>query len=120
MDQNKRKFPRVQYPCSLTIWQKKGFDTIMANTLNLGAGGLLVQLDQSLMIGAKVEIKIDFSKEESLHCMGLVLRCQENREDRQGDNFKYNTAIIFEGLDEEKVAHLKRVVDKILTSERND
>jgi len=116
---NKREFPRANYPCSLTLWQGNSFATIMTKTANIGAGGLLVYLNQSLMIGAKVEVRIEFSKEESLECNGIVIRCHENFKDSENSNGSYSVAIIFEGLEESKVVYLKEVVEKILTRERN-
>jgi hypothetical protein len=118
-DQNKRKFPRATYPCSLTLWRGGDFETIMATTSNIGAGGLLIHMDHSFMIGAKVEIKIDFSNEE-FHCNGLVLRCQPNRENVDEQSGMYSVAIVFEGLDEQKAAYLRNLVDKLFERESNN
>jgi hypothetical protein len=117
---NRRAFPRANYPCSLTVWQNSDFGTIIANTSNIGAGGLLVYLNQGLMIGAKIEIKIDFTKTESFECIGLVLRCQESQKEIEDQKNYYAVAIIFEGLDEAKVARLKTLVEKLLTYENKD
>lgn len=116
-DQSNRKFPRANYPCSLTLWLGNDFGTIMANTANIGAGGLLVHLSQSLMIGAKVEIKIDFANDESFRCTGLVLRCQKNKEEDEEYRSPYSVAIVFDGLDENKLRTLQSIVEKLLTSE---
>ncbi len=117
LSENKRKFPRVNYPCSLTIWQGSGYDTIMTNTSNLGAGGILVHINQGMMIGAKVEIKIDCLKEASFECNGLVLRCHQNRESMEDSGETYSVAIAFEGLDEKRALQLKEVIEKFLNSE---
>lgn len=114
-EQNNRKFPRANYPCFLTLWQGSDFGTVMANTANIGAGGLLVHLSQGLMIGAKVEIKIDFAKEESFRCTGLVLRCQKNKDEDEEPRSPFSVAIVFEGLDEPKVAFLKKTVDQLIS-----
>ena len=114
-----RKFPRANYPCSLTLWQGHNFGTIMANTANIGAGGLLVHLSEGLMIGAKIEIKIDFEKQESFRCVGLVLRCQKNREDPDEYRSPYSVAIVFDGLEESKQVFLQELVNKLLKTESN-
>ncbi len=113
-DANKRRFPRANYPCSLTIWQEGGLDTLLANTANIGAGGLSVHLDQRLEIGLKVDIRVDFSKTETFQCCGRVLRCQENQP--SGSPKFYAVAIVFEGLDEEKVFYLKKQVERLRVS----
>jgi hypothetical protein len=115
-NQNKRKFPRAQYPCSLTLWQGSSFGTISSNTANIGAGGMLIHLDQGLMIGAKVEIEINFEKNKTFQCTGLVLRCQQNRE-FEDQKSQFSVAIVFEGLEESKVAYLKEIVEQLLVNE---
>lgn len=92
----------------------------MTNTANIGAGGLLIFLNQSFMIGAKVEIRIEFSEKESFHCNGLVLRCQQVKEDPDEQKGEFSVAIVFEGLDEPKVAYLKNLVDKLLDNESSN
>lgn len=117
---NKRRFPRVNYPCFLTIWQKNGRDTLLAHTVNIGVGGLLVYLDQPLGIGLKVDIKVNFPHVESFHCGGKILRCQQQQQQQTpGLQRIYNVAIVFEGLDEEKVSFLKKQVEKLLILENN-
>ena len=114
---NKRKFPRARYQCSLTILKGNLFNTITVNTANLGAGGFLVHLDQGMMIGAKVEIKINFSETQFFECNGLVVRCHENRIDPEENTGPFSVAIAFEGLDEKKVSYLKETIEKLLISE---
>jgi len=116
-DAQNRKFPRANYPCFLTLWLGNDFGTIMANTANIGAGGLFVHLSQGLMVGAKVEIKIDFAKDESLRCTGLVLRCQKNKEDDDEYRAPYSVAIVFDGLDEAKQTKLKQIVEDLIKNE---
>ncbi|MBI3601785.1 MAG: PilZ domain-containing protein [Candidatus Omnitrophica bacterium] len=108
VDQNKRKFPRANYPCSLTIWQENNFETILADTVNIGAGGFLVYLNQRLTVGAKAEVKIDFFKGMSLKCFGSVLRCEEN------EKKLYAVVIVFEGLSESQIATLQGLVAKLM------
>jgi len=109
---NQRKFPRANYPCSLTIWQQNGFETILANTVNIGAGSLLVYLNQRLTAGAKVEIKIDFFKGTPFKCFGSVLCCEEN------ENKLYAVVIIFEGLSETQTVTLQGLVAELINLEK--
>ena len=119
-EQNRRKFPRAHYPCFLTLWQGKSFDTIEATTANIGAGGVLVHSPQGIMVGAKVGLKIDFSKKDPFQCEGLISRCQKNREDPDEFSASYSVAIVFEGLNEPKVSYLKELIEKLITSESNN
>jgi len=61
-DENRRKYPRVNYPCQLTIWLTDGSnETIMANTTNIGIGGLCVHLHQEIVVGTKLDIQLTFA-----------------------------------------------------------
>ena len=91
---------------------ENNFGTILANTANIGAGGLLVHLNQKLAIEVKVEVRIEFSKAEIFQCFGRVLRCHEDQS--SGEKTFYAIAIAFEGLDEAKIAYLKGRIDKLL------
>jgi hypothetical protein len=101
----------------LTLWQNGSFETIMTHTSNLGAGGVLIFIDRSFMIGAKVEVRIDFSTDQVFECNGMVLRCQHNREDFGEQKGIYSVAIAFEGLDEPKVVYLKELIEKLIEDE---
>ncbi|MBF0490755.1 MAG: PilZ domain-containing protein [Candidatus Omnitrophica bacterium] len=114
---NQRKFPRAKFPCSLTMWQDRDQGIVMANTANIGAGGLMVYLDQGLMLGAKVDIKVDFSKGQSFRCAGTVLRCEYKADSSQDIKSPYCVAIVFEGLNDQKTDQLKAVIEKLLTQE---
>ncbi len=108
---DKRKFPRAVYPCSLTIWQENRFEAILAHTTNIGTGGFLVYLNQRLTVGVKVEVKIDFLKGTFLKCFGSVLRCEENK------NKLYGVVIVFEGLSESQTIYLQGLVAELINSE---
>ena len=67
MTDNKRKFARVNYPCSITVWRDEGYtDVIMANTANISAGGICVYLNQILPIEIKIEDKAPCSISQQL------------------------------------------------------
>ena len=79
----------------------------------------MVYLDQSLMIGAKVEIRIAFSQEEAFDCNGIVIRCQKNLQDPDNPKESYAVALTFDGLEESKLSCIKETIEKILTQENN-
>ncbi len=61
-DSNRRKYPRANYPCQLTMWLANGTnETILANTSNIGLGGLCVHLNQGIDLGTKVDIQLNFT-----------------------------------------------------------
>lgn len=116
-ERNQRKFIRVTYQCSLTLWEKGGFSTIMANTVNIGVGGILVNLDRGLMVGAKVDIKMDFPNKTVLECCGRVQRCKEYTEQEDISKNFFSVAIVFEDLNESQKLLIKTQVDKFLSQQ---
>ena len=113
-DDNKRKFPRADYPCSLTVWRQGGDqDVILAHTANIGAGGLAVHLNQKLPVGATLDIRIDFpSHSTPFKCKGRVVRCEESA-DAEGKPF-YVVGVEFEAMDEVKQAYLQGAVSDLI------
>jgi hypothetical protein len=113
-DANRRKYPRANYPCQLTIWPDNGpMETILANTSNVGIGGLCVHLNEAVQVGTKVDIQLHFAKTTTpFKCCGLVVRCEQ-----ESDQF-YNTGIQFENLDELKYAFLNGKVSEIIRIEQ--
>ena len=114
-DSNRRKFPRANYPCQLTIWLTNGSnETILANTSNIGLGGLCVHLNRALFdVGTKVDIQINFSGTTTpFKCHGTVVRSM-----RESDKY-YNTGIEFEPLSELKYSFLDGKISEIIGLEQ--
>jgi len=113
-DDNRRKYPRANYPCHLTMWFSNGSnETIFANTSNLGSGGLAVHLHQDVELGARVDIELNFlDMSTSFRCQGVVVRSQ-----RINDKF-YNIGIQFEPLGEIKYAFLEGRVSELIELEK--
>jgi len=113
-DANKRKYPRANYPCQLTIWMPKGFnETILANTSNIGLGGLCVHLNQSVSVGTKVEVLLSFANSTTpFKCSGVVVRSMQ-----ESDKF-YNVGIEFAPLDELKRAYLEGKISDLINLEK--
>ena len=113
-DTNKRKYPRANYPCQLTIWTANGSnETILANTANIGIGGLCVHLNQRIDLGTKVDIQLNFTNTTTpLKCQGVVVRADQGK-----DKF-YNTGIQFEPLSELKHAFLDGKISELIELEK--
>ncbi len=113
LSNNRRKYPRANYPCYLTLWVASGMqETILANTSNIGVGGLSVHLNQSVRVGTKVDIQLLFSNTTTpFKCSGVVIH--------SGSESKkfHNVGIQFEPLGEIKTAFLEGKVSEILALE---
>ena len=113
-DSNRRKYPRANYPCQLTMWVINGpNETILANTSNIGLGGLAVHLNQSFEVGTKVDIQLNFTNPSTpFRCKGIVVRSFKDN-----DKF-YNIGIVFEPMGDLKIAFLDSKVSELIEIER--
>ena len=111
---NRRKYPRANYPCHLTLWLADGRnETMLANTSNLGLGGLCVCLNQGLSVGTKLDIQLQFTDTTTpFRCRGVVVRCVQ-----ESERF-YNIGIQFEPLSELKHDFLDRKISEIIIIEQ--
>ncbi|MFC1699204.1 PilZ domain-containing protein [Candidatus Omnitrophota bacterium] len=56
----RRKFPRVQYPCLVTVFKRmKPALSILTHTENLSLGGVRVVVSEQIDVAAEVDIEID-------------------------------------------------------------
>ena len=112
-DENRRKYPRVNYPCQLTMLLLQGAkETISAQSSNIGLGGLCVHLDKSMAIGIDLDIQINFTNPTTpFKCKGTVVRCQPQEK-------SYNIGIQFEPLSELKYAFLDGKVSELIALEK--
>ena len=114
VDNNRRRYPRANYPCQLTMWPASGpTETILANTSNVGVGGLCVFLNHEITVGTKVDVQLQFPNTTTLFkCRGLVVRCEQ-----ESEQF-FNTGIQFEVLDEISYALLNGKISEIIRMEK--
>ena len=111
---NKRKFPRANYPCSLTIWSDHANpQVIMGYTANIGAGGLCAHVTQELLVHSALEVRVEFPHQSTpFKCKGKVAHC-EHCIDPQGKKF-YAVGVEFEPMDELRQAYLQGVVSELI------
>jgi hypothetical protein len=114
-DSNKRKYPRANCPCQLTLWMADGSnETILANTSNIGIGGLCVYLNQGVSVGTKVDIQLNFTNSTTpFRCGGSVVRSIP-----ESEKF-YNIGIQFEPLNELKRSFLDGIISELVDLEQD-
>ena len=112
-DENRRKYPRANYPCQLTLWLEHGInETILANTSNIGLGGLCVHLNQKIQVGTKVDVQLNFTNPTTpFRCSGKVVRSLQETERY------YNVGIEFDPLSELKSAFLDGKISELIEIE---
>lgn len=111
---NRRKTPRVNYPCQLIMWVSEGvYDTVLAQAANISLGGLCVHLNQAIPPGVKIDIQIDFTDMPTpFRCRGVVVRCQ------QDSKKAFDIGVQFEPLSEPQHTFLDKKISELIELEK--
>jgi hypothetical protein len=112
---NRRKFPRANYKCIITIKKRLTAKTISTHTENLGAGGIcvLIKEDLGLFQGVDLEIMLEDSN-TPVKCGGTVVWVVKKSEPKQKASYLYDTGIEFIDIRPEDRDRITAVVDLIL------
>ncbi|NQV04411.1 MAG: PilZ domain-containing protein [Candidatus Omnitrophica bacterium] len=109
---NRRKFPRANYPCKITVKRKDHPDSLSTHTENIGIGGICVLLPKDLGIFAPVEIRLDLlDGSPSIECDGAIVWIVTRKQEAQAN---YDTGIEFTNLKRKDTDRIVNVIDKVL------
>jgi hypothetical protein len=96
------------------MWMANGSDeTILANTSNIGLGGMCVHLNQEIDVGTKADIIINFINPTAFFkCRGKVILCQK-------ENVKFFKIVIqFEPISEPNRVFLEGRISELIGLEQ--
>jgi Tfp pilus assembly protein PilZ len=114
---DRRKFPRVQYPC-LIILRNEGIvekNVMLTHTQNLGAGGICVIVKSSIKMFSQVEIEIDLlDMGNHIKCAGKVVWNVQRKNDEEKKPLFYDIGIEFQDLNEVDRRRLEEVVKSLV------
>lgn len=113
---NRRKFPRVMYPCLITIRHAQGEkDSLLTHTENLGSGGVCAILKNSLKLFAPVDIELDLlDLNDHVVCQGKVVWSVRRSSSEDVKALFFDTGIEFVGLSERDRRRIDDIILRIL------
>ena len=113
---NRRQFPRVKYPCLITI--RKGEDqpdVILTHTENVGIGGVCVILKKNLQLFSDVEMEVDLLDTEShIKCKGKVVWSIQRKDDERKKPLFYDTGVEFQDLSAQDQKHIVSIINRLI------
>lgn len=113
---NRRKFPRANYPCVITVKRKDHPDILSAQTENIGTGGICVILPKDLGIFAPVEINLDLLDDQpNVECDGTVAWVIASKEDKKTQSF--DTGLEFTNLKRKDAVRINNIVEKVINAQ---
>jgi len=109
---NRRKFPRVNFPCLVTVRQNLDEkDMILTHTENIGVGGVCVILKKNLKMFAPVDLELDLvDGSEHLTCKGKVVWSIRRKGDEAIKPFFYDVGIEFLDLAKDDAKRIEETV----------
>jgi len=115
---DRRKFPRVMYPCMVKVISADGtYEPVLTHTENIGLGGLCVTLKSGIKLFTPVEMEIDLlDLDEHIVPKGKVVWNVRRKSIEEIKPMFYDIGVEFTEIskqDQERLrANLQRLIDK--------
>jgi len=116
---NRRKFPRVNYPCLVVIRNNSGGDdknnVILTHTDNVGIGGVCVVLKRNVKMFSEVELELDLlDLGEYICCNGKVVWNVQRQSEVSEKPLFFDIGVEFINIAEEDRKRLERIVERLV------
>lgn len=113
----RRQFPRVNYPCLITIRQddKEAIDAFLTHTENLGTGGVCIIFRRNIKLFAEVDMEIDLmDTEKNIKCRGKVVWSVKTQSKKQPKVIVYDTGVEFTNISPEDQTRVTEIVNQLI------
>lgn len=113
---NRRRFPRVVFPCLIKVSSKGGGkEIILTHTQNIGVGGAGVMVKKEFKLFADVELEIDLLDElDHIKTNGKIVWVVRRKATEEIKPMFYDIGIEFVSLPDRQQGHLQTVIDKLI------
>ena len=113
---DRRQFPRVKYPCLVTIRREdKEPDVLLTHTENLGIGGVCVTLKKHVELFGKVELELDLLDTEAhIRCEGKVVWSIQRKSDELKKPLFFDTGVEFVNLTPEDQRRIQTIINRLV------
>jgi len=118
---NKRKFPRADYRCLITIGSKGVAKHLLTHTENIGVGGICVALDEGLGVFTEVDVELVL-KDNNPHIKnrGNIVWVVKRQTMQNGTpTIKFDTGVEFVNIKETEILQIEKVVEDIIKTDKN-
>ena len=113
---NRRKFPRVNYPCLIIIRHNHGGpEAMLTHTENLGIGGVCVTFKKGLKLFTGVELEIDLlDTNNHIKCEGKVVWSVQRKAAEESKPSFYDVGIEFTNINLNDQQRVDEVVGRLV------
>ena len=113
---DRRQFPRIRYPCLLTIRKEalEQLDVLLTHTENVGVGGVCVIVKKQLELFSKVDLELDLLDSEShIKCEGRVVWSMQRKVDEKKKPLFFDIGIEFVNFSPEDKQRIQIIVNRL-------
>ncbi len=120
---NRRKFPRVKYPCLIVIRNNEGEeykeDVLLTHTENIGQGGVCLVLKKNIKIFSRVDLEIDLMDlGNNIKCSGKVVWNVQRKYDAKTKPLFYDIGVEFDDIEGTDNKRLLEIVKNLIKKNR--
>ena len=117
---NRRKFPRVNFPCLVKIESVQNSRAILTHTENVSIGGVCVTLKEHFKAFYPVDLELDLMDMDAhIKCSGKIVWCVQRKITESPKAFFYDTGIEFQNLSKEDKERIQKIVDHAAENQSN-
>ncbi len=112
---NRRRFPRVNYPCMVTVWQADDNSKVfLTHTENLGVGGICVVFNWRVELFTPVTLEIDLmDMDDHVRCKGKVVWSVQHKEPDSRKPVSFDVGVEFVDLRDEDRTRIETIIKKL-------
>lgn len=113
---NRRRFPRIKYPCLVTVWsgEEESRQTFLTHTENVGIGGVCITCSQRFKLFSSVSLEIDLmDMEEHIVCVGKVVWVVQHKDPDKQKPLSFDVGVEFRDLKEENQRRISKIVQRL-------
>jgi len=96
----RRQFPRVNYPCLVTVRQDgQDIDAVLTHTENIGTGGICIIFKRQIKLFAEIDLELDLlDMEKNIKGKGKVVWSVKTQSKKYPKEIVYDTGIEFSNI----------------------
>lgn len=116
---NRRRFPRVTYPCLVKLLDDETKEPFLTHTENLGIGGVCLITKNNIPQYTSVELEIDLLDADGhIRCKGTVVWNVRRKGTEEKKPLFYDIGIEFADITPEDKERIDQIVAKLVKSGR--
>lgn len=111
---DRRKFPRINYPCQVVIHSEQDQQAFLTHTENISTGGIGIIFKHNVKLFSPVTIELDLlDLSRHIKCEGKVVWSVRRRNDDPKKPLFYDIGIEFQDLKASDRERLAEIIQKL-------